>query len=361
MKATSSSLRVEWLIAAFGLAVPILSAQSVDTAKLYQQVSPAIVVIMVQKSGTAVGEGSGAIVSKDGVILSALHVISGGDHAAIKLKNGDVYGEVSVLAFDARRDLVALKIPGFDLPTVPLGNSNEVKEGDPVVMISNPKGLEQSIAQGIISGIRDLGELGFKVFQTTAPTSPGSSGGALISAKAELIGIHSFKLLGGENLNFQIPINYARGMLASTGSFPVNELAARLAGSPASPTPLVGKGVPAGLWTSMTTGNDLKIRVDGDYIYIDRTNWPAQLRDTEAFVRSELKKSRDKWVGKTRMRTPCNYDGRLHWCSLELDIEITSLTDSRIEGRAQADVSFNCGICQIKKLEWKPFVWIPKD
>jgi S1-C subfamily serine protease len=105
-------------------------AQNIDAARLFKQDSPAVVLIISQKSGTPIGEGTGILISKDGMILSALHVVQGGDSAVVKLKSGDVYDKVSVIAFDARRDLVVLKVSGFDLPVLPLGNSNDVREGD---------------------------------------------------------------------------------------------------------------------------------------------------------------------------------------------------------------------------------------
>jgi len=160
------------------VALPICaSAQNIDTAGLFKQDSAAVVLIISQKSGSPVGQGTGVLVSKDGTIVSALHIMEGADSAVVKLRNGDVYDTVAVIAFDPRRDLILLKISGFDLPTLPLGNSNEAKEGDPVAVISNPKGLEGSITQGIISAVREIGDLGFKVIQTTAAASPGSSGG----------------------------------------------------------------------------------------------------------------------------------------------------------------------------------------
>ena len=115
------------------------------------------------------------------------------------------------------------------------------------------------------------------------------------------------------------------------------------------------------IWTSMTTGHDYRVRVQGEYVYTEWVDLPAGLRDTTAFVRSELKKVGDKWVGKARTYLPYPYYGQTRWCSLETDIEISSISDTRIEGRSQASVGFNSRTCRPKKLEWKPFTWIPKE
>lgn len=202
--------------------------QAVDNRLVYKRVAGAVVLVLAnssKESGSS-RQGTGVIVSEDGRILSALHVVEGASRATIKLKNGDVYDDVRVVAFDKRRDLVVLKVPGFGLPRLTLGNSDDVQAGGPVVLVSNPLGLERSVSQGIISGVRVLEEQGYKVFQTTAPASPGSSGGAILNSKGELIAIATSKLEGGENLNFGIPVNYARGMLPGEESLTLPQLTA---------------------------------------------------------------------------------------------------------------------------------------
>jgi hypothetical protein len=115
------------------------------------------------------------------------------------------------------------------------------------------------------------------------------------------------------------------------------------------------------VWTSTTTGNDWKIRVDGDYMYIERVNLPAALDGTTAFVRTELKKTGDKWAGQTHYSLPVNYHGEARWCSGELRTEITRVLETSIEGRAEQVVDYNVRKCEPKKLEWMQFTWIPKE
>ena len=108
-----------------------------------------------------------------------------------------------------------LKIEAVDLPTIPLGNSNDVQLGEEVLLVGAPKGLEQTVSNGLISGIRI--DEGVRVLQTSAAASPGSSGGPLLNRRGEAVGVMSFKLVNGDNLNFAIPINYVRGKLDTLG------------------------------------------------------------------------------------------------------------------------------------------------
>src|SRR5258708_5307998 len=95
----------------------------------------------------------------------------------------------------------------------------------------------------------------------------------------------------------------------------------------------------------MTNGRDFKVRIDRDYIYTEWINLPPQLQSTAAFMRSELKKDGDKWVGKSRSRLPYDYKTwaveSVNWCTLELQFEIDKITETRIEGRGMGFTSFD--------------------
>jgi hypothetical protein len=118
---------------------------------------------------------------------------------------------VYLLSSDPIDDLAFLKIEAVDLPTILLGNSNDVQVGEEVLLVGAPKGLEQTVSDGLISGIRI--DNGVRILQTSAAASPGSSGGPLLNRRGEAVGVMSFKMVNGENLNFTIPINYVRGKL----------------------------------------------------------------------------------------------------------------------------------------------------
>ena len=181
---------------------------ALTTAQIAKRVSPTVVVI---QGKTDSGEvlGSGFIVSKDGKIVTNLHVIRDMKTARVQLANGEVFDSVSVLAIDERRDLAIVKVAGFDLPVLELGNSDGLAVGEPTVSVGSPRSLEGTVTAGLLSSVRDSGE-GFKVLQTDAAVNPGNSGGPLVNNKGQAIGVVSFKLRSAEGLNFAIPINYVR-------------------------------------------------------------------------------------------------------------------------------------------------------
>lgn len=195
------------LTASSGLGQPKL-----DPGSLYKQASPAVVLIeAIGPDGKPVKTGSGLLVSSDGKLLTNYHVISHAKQATVRLANGDAYDLVQVLAVDKRKDIAYLKIPAVDLPFAKLGRSNTVEIGETVFSIGSPLGLQNTLSQGLVSGIRDMD--GYKLFQMSAPISPGSSGGPVFNGAGEVIGIAVLTIEGGQNLNFAIPIDYARGML----------------------------------------------------------------------------------------------------------------------------------------------------
>lgn len=183
-------------------------------AEIVAHARPAVVVIETDK-----GLASGFVVKPDGIIVTNHHVVADATAMAVKLASGEVYRNVYLLSSDPIDDLAFLKIEAVDLPTIPLGNSNDVQVGEEVLLVGAPQGLEQTVSNGLISGIR-LDD-GVRVLQTSAAASPGSSGGPLLNRNGEAIGVMSFKLVNGENLNFTIPINYVRGKLGTlTSSIP---------------------------------------------------------------------------------------------------------------------------------------------
>ena len=156
------------------------------------------------------GTGSGVIVESTGVILTNFHVIDGAKSVAIELSDGEIFQEVALIVSDPRRDIAALKISGFDLPTSSFGNSNDVKVGDRVTVIGSPRGYIGTLSEGVISARRKMD--GYELFQLDASISKGSSGGGVFDKKGKLIALAVGVIDGAQNLNFAVPINYARGL-----------------------------------------------------------------------------------------------------------------------------------------------------
>lgn len=211
-------------VAITGLVLTILALPAITVAQerpersraleeLAELATSAAVLIDVRTASSA-RQGSGFLVDPDGIILTNYHVIRDARAARVKLASGDVYERVTVLAEDRRRDIAVLRIAGFELPTLQLGNSDSLRIGAPVVLVGSPLGLENTVSTGILSGRRQEPE-GFQLLQVTAPASQGSSGGAVLAADGRVIGIAASQLLAGQNLNFAVPINYARGLLGN--------------------------------------------------------------------------------------------------------------------------------------------------
>jgi hypothetical protein len=171
-------------------------------------------IVMSDKVGKPIGQGSGFVLRSDGIILTNYHVIAEGISAVAKLPDGAFYVVDGVLASDKVRDLAVIKVHGENFRTITLGNSDRLQVGEEVVAIGNPLSLESTVSNGIISGIRTADSLGGRFLQITTPISPGSSGGPLFNMQGEVVGITTMYLEGGENLNFAIPVNDAKLLLS---------------------------------------------------------------------------------------------------------------------------------------------------
>jgi hypothetical protein len=350
------------------VAVVAANAQSpFDIPSIVAKVSPAVVFIKGESSAGTI-TGSGLIVSRDGKIATNLHVIRDLRNAGVQLASGEIFDTLSVLAFDDRKDLAIIKIAGFDLPIIDLGNSNEVRSGERVGVIGSPRGLQGTVTTGVVSAVRDdPAGTGFKVIQTDASVNPGNSGGPLLNDRAQAIRIVTWKLRGSEGLNFAVPINYVRGMLEDLPkAMSLDELRVNLA-SPRSDI-FKSSGFPT-LWKSLTAGGVRSLRFEGDLIYAESVLTDKQ-HDVE-FDSCELKKAQNGgYSGVRRVGITCSYIGHFNtgpWnnrCRFENKIEFNTITPSRIEGRILAPPDgavFNCGKCSYSKpLVWRSFVWIPQ-
>jgi Do/DeqQ family serine protease len=162
------------------------------------------------------GTGSGFIINADGVILTNSHVVDGAETVTVTLKDGrELKGRV--LGQDPITDVAVIKVQANSLPTVSLGNSDQLKPGEWAIAIGNPLGLDNTVTAGIISatgrtsaqvGVPDK-RVGF--IQTDAAINPGNSGGPLLNQRGEVIGMNTAIIAGGaQGLGFAIPIKTAQ-------------------------------------------------------------------------------------------------------------------------------------------------------
>jgi len=193
-------------------------------AQILEQSRGAVAVI-VAGADKSLKLGTGFFLRSSGLLLTNLHVVESSQLAGVKLpKEGDILWAKSARGFDADNDLAVLEVElqSPDVRTLPIGDSDSVRAGEPIVVISNPEGLEQTVSNGLISGIREL--KGRKLFQITAPVSEGSSGAPVFNERGEVIGVVVASLESGQNLNFAIPVNYAKPLLNSSSATLISAL-----------------------------------------------------------------------------------------------------------------------------------------
>jgi serine protease DegS len=163
--------------------------------------------------------GSGVIVDEAGTIITNQHVIAGADSIRVQLADGRI-AEATITGQDPDTDIAILDLSIGNLPIMPMGRSDTLRVGDIVLAIGNPYGLSQTVTQGIVSAT-GRGQLGLATFenfiQTDAAINLGNSGGALINANGDLVGINTAVLNrtsgGPEGIGFAIPVNLVRGVM----------------------------------------------------------------------------------------------------------------------------------------------------
>ncbi len=158
--------------------------------------------------------GSGVIIGEDGLIITNNHVIDSADEILVALQDGRTVN-ARVLGKDSETDLALLKIELHDLPVIALAQNPQMQVGDVTLAIGNPFGVGQSVSMGIVSatGRNQLGISTYEDFiQTDAAVNPGNSGGALVNAMGELVGINTAiytKSGGNQGIGFAIPLTHA--------------------------------------------------------------------------------------------------------------------------------------------------------
>jgi S1-C subfamily serine protease len=350
---------------------PQAASQSFDSVQITKRISPSVV--LIRGNGSA-GEvlGTGFIISTDGRIATNLHVVESLKSGGVQLASGEKFDSFSILVFDVRKDLAVIKIPGFDLPAVSLGNSNNVQVGEPVLAVGSPLGLQGTITTGVISSMRDdPAGGGFKVLQTDASVNPGNSGGPLVNRQGEVIGIITYKIRGGENLNFAVPVNYLRGIADSTTSTAMSLDEMRMKLNASGSDVFKSESFPS-RWKSLQSGTTKIIRRDGDRIYVETVLPDAQTK-AGCFILSDLQKKGDIFSGIIRSSCVCQYTHGLgayartlsNRVSDQSTVEISSVTPTRIEGRTlirPKETKFDCKKGEFSKppSEWQGFTWIPE-
>lgn len=196
----SSFIAILLLVISFNL----YSQQDLTPEQIYEKVNDAVVIVLAYDvNDKPINQGSGVVISNDGYIITNYHVMKNASKVNI-LHNDLLFENAELIGGDEESDILFIKIPKSDLSVIETPESDDVKIGQKIYAIGSPLGYENTISDGIVSGYRKFDKI--NLIQITASISPGSSGGAVVNSKGELIGISTYTIAEGQNINFAIPL-----------------------------------------------------------------------------------------------------------------------------------------------------------
>lgn len=259
--------------------VGILAFPSRSTAltpdQVFQQVSGSVVTVRALNANeTPIKTGSGVVIAPQTVITNC-HVIA--KSKFVQIRQGKVSYEATLEYPDPDRDLCQLKVPDLNAKPVAMAKSMDtLKVGEKVYAIGSPLGLDLTLSEGIISGLRDIFEDSVPLIQTTASISQGSSGGGLFNQNGQLIGITTFFAKYGQNLNFAHPATWVREVPTRAKELLSQEKAKQLSATPQEQKP----GAQTAVYLSQDELNALAGRdfpvfgfVGVDKLSLSRSGW----------------------------------------------------------------------------------------
>lgn len=179
------------------------SARELDFEELALRASSVVMIAIHDDRGDIVGTGSGIMIGRDGYILTNNHVARGGRYYSVRIENDEgIYKTDEVIKYNSVLDLAVIRIDRKLQPLPVYRGSKPLVRGQKVVAIGSPLGLFNSVSDGIISGFRRINDV--DMIQFTAPTSHGSSGGAVLNMCGEVIGVSTAGIDEGQNLNLAV-------------------------------------------------------------------------------------------------------------------------------------------------------------
>lgn len=200
---------------------PVLAAappKSVET--IAAEVKPGVVKVMQVGRDGLDGLGAGFVVSADGLIATNLHVIGEARRLEVETADGLKHEVVEVTATDSHWDLALLRVASRTLKPLALGDSESIKQGQPIVAMGNPEGLAFSVVDGVVSAYPDLVN-DIPMIRLALPIEKGNSGGPLLDRQGRVLGILTLKSARTENLGFAMPVNELKRLIAEPNPVPM--------------------------------------------------------------------------------------------------------------------------------------------
>src|SRR5487761_1222204 len=242
-QSTSACLSLALAAALGGRALPeetvAPAGPPTSVERLFEKARPSVVVItFAGRDGQKEGLGTGFIVGREGLIATNLHVIGEARPISVETADGKHREVTKIEASDRAADLALIRIEARDLPALELGDSDTLKQGQPVVAVGNPHGLTHSVVTGVVSGQREID--GRQMIQLAIPIEPGNSGGPLLDLEGRVCGILTMKSQVTANLGFAIGINRLKSLLEEPNPVSIDRWLAIGAPDPTHWAPLFG-------------------------------------------------------------------------------------------------------------------------
>ena len=211
-------------------ATPKKKADNPDTAAADRQISPEKLVKQAMKSIVVVqfagrdgrdrGLGTGFVIDANGLVATNMHVIGEARPITVTTFDGKKHKVTAIHATERTMDLAILKIEATGLSPLPLGDSDRIRQGQPIIALGNPLGLKLSVVRGIVSGTRDIE--GKPMIQLAVPIEEGNSGGPALDSRGRVIGILTMKHRFTDNLGFAVAINALKPLIEKPNPIPIS-------------------------------------------------------------------------------------------------------------------------------------------
>jgi regulator of sirC expression with transglutaminase-like and TPR domain/S1-C subfamily serine protease len=208
-------------------------------AALTEKARRSVVVITTRtRDDQRLGLGAGFVVAADGIIATNLHVIGEARPISVETSDGRTLAVTAIHASDRNLDLAVLRVNAKDLPALPLGDARELRQGQDIIALGNPHGLQHSVVRGVVSARREIE--GRNLIQLAIPVEAGNSGGPVLDREGRVHGVMTLKSAVSENLGFAVEINALRPLLEKPNSIPIERWLTIGALDPRQWKPLLG-------------------------------------------------------------------------------------------------------------------------